>query len=201
MYHSFARTTEGGTAQPNETKPLFCWFAPVGSGAPWKVGGSSCRLLFERSPTQQNDRGFVALGGEFRAVGPGLAAKMFAIGKPGYGPGFFAEYQGKPQARPGGCAARLTIYGKVNRKKIRWGAKGSGPGARRSDVRKGGEEMARPKVPHCKDCPYLEDRRRDWGLAWRNAYGLWYCRERCLYISGQEVRTSPRWCPNRHYRV
>lgn len=45
--------------------------------------------------------------------------------------------------RAGGRRTRLTIYGKVNRKKIRWGARAPGPGARLSDVRKA-PYMARP---------------------------------------------------------
>ena len=49
--------------------------------------------------------------------------------------------------------------------------------------------MPRPKVTHCKDCRYYKDRNSD-----RDSYSWHYC---CLYdrtISGQAVRTSPRWC-------
>lgn len=51
-----------------------------------------CRLLFTRSPTQQNDRGFVALRRGIRAAGPGLAAEMFGT-KPGRWARLFAVYQ------------------------------------------------------------------------------------------------------------
>lgn len=80
--------------------------------------------------------GFVAFGGEIRAVGPGLAAKMFAIGKAGLWARLFCRISRKTT----GAARRLRCpvdnLWKVNRKKIRWGARAPGPGARRSDVRK-----------------------------------------------------------------
>lgn len=47
--------------------------------------------------------------------------------------------------------------------------------------------MARPKVPHCKDCPHCHGT--------RNVY--WRCNETGKLISGQEIRTSPLWCPFR----
>ena len=59
--------------------------------------------------------------------------------------------------------------------------------------------MARPTVPHCKDCRFLMDFSYGGSL-----HKCWYCinvdgvillnRRR---ISGQEVRTCPRWCPLR----
>lgn len=53
--------------------------------------------------------------------------------------------------------------------------------------------MARPKVPHCKECRYLTG----WPKSWLDKQGAWKCTrcERC--IDGQEVRTSPKWCPFR----
>lgn len=56
--------------------------------------------------------------------------------------------------------------------------------------------MARPSVPHCKDCKYLGDYRSPGSL-----YGFWFCRSPNLQssknISSQEVRTCPLWCPLR----
>lgn len=56
--------------------------------------------------------------------------------------------------------------------------------------------MARPTVPHCKECKYLSDQR-----SYRSSYGSWYCNFpnllRYARISSQEVRTCPRWCPLR----
>ena len=55
--------------------------------------------------------------------------------------------------------------------------------------------MPRPTVPHCKDCKYLRS------LA---PYGVRVgvrCSHRCTLknesVTGQEVRTSPLWCPLR----
>ena len=56
--------------------------------------------------------------------------------------------------------------------------------------------MARPTVPHCYDCKHLSS----------YCYTQ-YCtvprhNHKCLlidrYMSGQEVRTSPTWCPLRY---
>ena len=56
--------------------------------------------------------------------------------------------------------------------------------------------MARPTVPHCKDCKFLEDRRSFY--SWRRyERSEWRCAEIRKDISGQEVRTSPSWCPLR----
>ena len=47
--------------------------------------------------------------------------------------------------------------------------------------------MARPKVPHCKECARLH------GEKW----SYWKCLALGRFITGQEVRTSPKWCPLR----
>ena len=56
--------------------------------------------------------------------------------------------------------------------------------------------MARPTVPHCKDCKYLRDERR-----WQRSYARWFCLypnlRRYSRITSQEVRTCPSWCPLR----
>lgn len=56
--------------------------------------------------------------------------------------------------------------------------------------------MARPTVPHCKDCKYLSDHR-----SWYSKYARWHCDypelRRYSHISSQEVRTCPEWCPLR----
>ena len=56
--------------------------------------------------------------------------------------------------------------------------------------------MARPTVPHCKECKFLWDDR-----SYRSKYGSWFCRYPSLQqysgISSQEVRTCPLWCPLR----
>lgn len=56
--------------------------------------------------------------------------------------------------------------------------------------------MARPTVPHCKDCKYLSDRRNMYGYRFYIRAG-WKCLEAKRTITGQEVRTSPVWCPLR----
>lgn len=58
--------------------------------------------------------------------------------------------------------------------------------------------MARPTVPHCVDCKFYCDVR---------SHRDCYASHRCFYfgsdymarrlISGQEIRTSPLWCPLR----
>lgn len=60
--------------------------------------------------------------------------------------------------------------------------------------------MARPKVPHCKNCNHLEDHNATFGWS-RNTYGCWYCNFHKRYINGQEVRTSPTWCKKRHTKL
>lgn len=54
--------------------------------------------------------------------------------------------------------------------------------------------MARPTVPHCKECKHLED-----GRVRGNMYGFWICGfgMKRRFMSGQEVRTCPKWCPLR----
>ena len=47
--------------------------------------------------------------------------------------------------------------------------------------------MARPKVPHCKECMHL------YGEKW----SYWKCLKIKRFMTGQEVRTSPLWCPLR----
>ena len=60
--------------------------------------------------------------------------------------------------------------------------------------------MPRPKVPHCKECRNLEDKNDHYyPLECRNAYGCWFCKKKNKYINGQEIRTSPIWCPLRAY--
>ena len=59
--------------------------------------------------------------------------------------------------------------------------------------------MARPKVPHCKECKHLENHNANQGW-FRNAYGSWYCNHHKKHISGQEVRTSPLWCELRNMK-
>lgn len=62
--------------------------------------------------------------------------------------------------------------------------------------------MARPKVPHCRDCRYLFDVNAIGSF--RNSYGSWHCNHPDVLeglfgraVNGQEVRTSPLWCPFR----
>lgn len=58
--------------------------------------------------------------------------------------------------------------------------------------------MARPKVPHCKECKHLEDKNEHYYPSiLKNAYGCWFCKSQDKYINGQEIRTSPTWCPLR----
>lgn len=61
--------------------------------------------------------------------------------------------------------------------------------------------MPRPKVRHCKECIYLEDKTKRY-FTWDRAHALWVCKhpgyekerqERT--INGKEVRTCPLWCP------
>ena len=62
-----------------------------------------------------------------------------------------------------------------------------------------GLQIARPTVPHCKDCKHYRDVR---------SHGDERGSHRCLYygasyekrkvISGQEIRTCPKWCPLRN---
>lgn len=53
--------------------------------------------------------------------------------------------------------------------------------------------MARPKVPHCKECNFL----RGFPVRPWESQGSWYCRKMQKPVDGQSVRTSPRWCPFR----
>ena len=53
--------------------------------------------------------------------------------------------------------------------------------------------MARPTVPHCKDCPWLRDKRCRFDVR-----GIWFCARSERFINGQEVRTSPVWCLRRY---
>lgn len=56
--------------------------------------------------------------------------------------------------------------------------------------------MGRPKVPHCKECSQL--RGYPTGYFGDSLYGCWSCLALGKRpISGQEVRTSPLWCPLR----
>lgn len=59
--------------------------------------------------------------------------------------------------------------------------------------------MSRPKVPHCKECNKLQDKNANYYNygAFKHEYGCWYCTEKNRYITGQEVRTSPKWCTKR----
>lgn len=59
--------------------------------------------------------------------------------------------------------------------------------------------MARPEVRHCKECSRLRDGRRD-GTS-RGAWQCWHPLFEAIsptgyhVITGQEIRTCPRWCP------
>lgn len=57
--------------------------------------------------------------------------------------------------------------------------------------------MARPKVPHCKECSFLTGHPKGWS----DKYGSWRCTRCDRWINGQEVRTSPSWCPLRRPRA
>lgn len=47
--------------------------------------------------------------------------------------------------------------------------------------------MARPVVPHCKDCSSCHGYK----------FSYWRCLKTGKFIDGQEIRTSPLWCPLR----
>lgn len=62
--------------------------------------------------------------------------------------------------------------------------------------------MSRPTVPHCKECRYWDsfvytDRRVT------PSRSVSRCKMNLRYMTGQDVRTSPIWCPLRcrGYRV
>ena len=95
-----------------QTKQNHYFVAGTGEGtaAAWKVGGTACRLLFARSPTQQNDRGFVALGWNRELVG-NIPVCCEADQRRGVAPPFLIEYQVQ-QNLPGNP---VDILGNVNR--------------------------------------------------------------------------------------
>lgn len=59
--------------------------------------------------------------------------------------------------------------------------------------------MSRPTVPHCKECKFLRDFSSSDCLhrRWYCTYGVTAYPLRSSRISGQEVRSCPRWCPLR----
>ena len=57
--------------------------------------------------------------------------------------------------------------------------------------------MARPKVPHCKDCPSVSEYRPWVNIFMQSDRASWRCKLMQRSISGQEIRTSPVWCPRR----
>lgn len=57
--------------------------------------------------------------------------------------------------------------------------------------------MARPEVPHCKACRYLQGYPWERGLAYEYKQGVWRCSKVQKHVGGQEIRTSPKWCPKR----
>ena len=57
--------------------------------------------------------------------------------------------------------------------------------------------MSRPKVPHCKTCPHLDSYSLTWNVMVSDRLRH-FCRLKDdRHITGQEVRTSPFWCPRR----
>lgn len=56
--------------------------------------------------------------------------------------------------------------------------------------------MARPKVPHCKNCPHLNGYSITWNVLVADRVHH-ICEKTEKSITGQEVRTSPTWCPRR----
>ena len=57
--------------------------------------------------------------------------------------------------------------------------------------------MARPKVPHCKECPHVSEFRPSLNYFIQSDRANWHCMWMQRSISGQEIRTSPAWCPRR----
>lgn len=58
--------------------------------------------------------------------------------------------------------------------------------------------MTRPKTPHCKDCIHCMDECLTWRITVRARYSHYCLRNgKSKYISGQEYRNSPLWCPRR----
>lgn len=55
--------------------------------------------------------------------------------------------------------------------------------------------MARPKCRKCKECKHLKDFRKR-----EDKRGIYTCRytDENKWINGQEIRTSPFWCPIGH---
>ena len=102
MYYGLQHS-ERGLHQPNETKPLFCCRAPEGGAAPWTVGGIAADYFFALSPTQQNDRGFVALGGGYAGECPAGRLRYAAPRAAKQLPNI--KQRGAPRKR-------LTFYGK-----------------------------------------------------------------------------------------
>ncbi len=55
--------------------------------------------------------------------------------------------------------------------------------------------MPRPKVPHCKKCIHLKNYN---SFKMHYVQGAWMCMLKKEHINGQEIRTSPKWCPLRN---
>lgn len=59
--------------------------------------------------------------------------------------------------------------------------------------------MGRPKVKHCRECIYLDSYEYT-DTRVRPSRSSHRCKLADRHITGQEVRTSPRWCPlNRRF--
>lgn len=56
--------------------------------------------------------------------------------------------------------------------------------------------MSRPTVPHCKECSSHRKVGDYLGFTNRVRFGH-YCELQKRWITGQEVRTCPSWCPKR----
>lgn len=50
--------------------------------------------------------------------------------------------------------------------------------------------MARPRLRHCKECPFYSKSRSEKYHVCKKDFGTFG-----RYMNAQEVRTSPRWCP------
>ena len=82
------------SARRNETKPLFCWSSILERAAAGELAGQPASYFLLMSPTQQNDRGFVALRDGDGRLGPVLLPICREMAGP-RGPAIFAEYQVK----------------------------------------------------------------------------------------------------------
>ena len=58
----------GGSEEPNDTKPLFCCRGEPGCAAQQDCSLLAAGIYLDSERTQQNDRGFVALGGDKSSI-------------------------------------------------------------------------------------------------------------------------------------